>query len=223
MWIQHVFTGIIENMGTVKGLARAGKGGRLQIELNRLAGQMKPGDSLSVDGVCLTIVDINGGVAGFDVSHETLKRSTLGVLRPGDRVNLERALAVGDQLGGHFVQGHVDGTATIDKIASVPGECIMWFSAGTELTQNLIEKGSVAVDGVSLTVVDLTPRKFSIALIPFTLQETSLGLKKVGDRVNIEVDILGKWVRKLLSAWADRPPEQGEGLTIEGLKAKGFD
>ncbi len=219
-----MFTGIIENMGTVKGLARVGKGGRLQIELDRLAGQMKPGDSLSVDGVCLTIVEVNGGVAGFDVSHETLKRSTLGALRPGDRVNFERALAVGDRLGGHFVQGHVDGTATIDKIESVPGECIMWFSAGAEVTQNLIEKGSVTVDGVSLTVVDLsTPRKFSIALIPFTLQETNLGLKKVGDRANIEVDILGKWVKKLLSAWADRLPEQGEGLTIDMLKAKGFD
>ncbi|MCQ4574695.1 MAG: riboflavin synthase [Candidatus Brocadiales bacterium] len=219
-----MFTGIIENMGVVKELARVGQGGRLRIELSGLAGELGNGDSLSVDGVCLTVVDIAGGVAGFDVSHETLKRSTLGGLRPGDRVNLETALAVGDRLGGHFVQGHVDGTGTVEKIESRPGECTIWFSAGTELTQYMIEKGSVAVDGISLTVVDLTPQKFSIAIIPFTLENTTLGLKKAGDRVNIEADMLGKWIKKLQSPWgAPQGEAQGEGLTIETLKARGFE
>ncbi|MFQ5862229.1 MAG: riboflavin synthase [Candidatus Brocadiales bacterium] len=215
-----MFTGIIEHMGTVKELARVGQGGRLQIELPQLAKELKNGDSLSVEGVCLTVVDIKGGIANFDVSHETLKRSTLGELRPGDKVNLERALAVGDRLGGHFVQGHVDGTGTIDKIESRPGECTMWFSVGAELSQNMVVKGSVAVDGISLTVVDITPdKKFSVALIPYTLEQTTLGLKKVGDRVNIETDMLGKWVKKLQSPWT----QQGEGLTIESLKSKGFE
>ena len=216
-----MFTGIIENIGTVKGLARVGRGGRLQIDVALLSKELKSGDSLSIDGVCLTVVDIKAGTASFDVSQETLKRSTLGELRPGDKVNLEMALAVGDRLGGHFVQGHVDGTGTIDKIESHPGQCTMWFSVGPELSQNMIEKGSVAVDGISLTVVDLAPGKFSVALIPYTLENTSLGLKKVGDRVNIETDILGKWVRKLLSAWASEG--QGTGLTMESLKAKGFE
>lgn len=216
-----MFTGIIENMGSVKGLARVGKGGRLQIDVASLAKELKSGDSLSIDGVCLTVVDIKAGIASFDVSQETLKRSTLGELRPGDKVNLEMALAIGDRLGGHFVQGHVDGTGTIDKIESHPGQCTMWFSVSTELSQNMIEKGSVAVDGISLTVVDLAPGKFSVALIPYTLENTSLGNKKVSDRVNIETDILGKWVRKLQSAWASE--RQGTGLTMESLKAKGFE
>ncbi len=211
-------------MGVTKGLARAGRGGRLQIELPQFARELKNGDSLSVEGVCLTVVDIKGDVAGFDVSHETLKRSTLGELRPGDKVNLEMALAVGDRLGGHFVQGHVDGTGTIDKIESHPGECTMWFSVDTKLAQNMIEKGSVAVDGISLTVVDLTSRRFSVALIPYTLEVTTLGLKKAGDRVNIEADMLGKWIKKLQSPWETPQGEaQGEGLTIETLKAKGFE
>ena len=218
-----MFTGIIENIGTVKGLARVGRGGRLQIDVAQLAKELKSGDSLSIEGVCLTVVDIKAGTASFDVSQETLKRSTLGELRPGDKVNLEMALAVGDRLGGHFVQGHVDGTGTIDKIESHPGQCTMWFSVGPELSQNMIEKGSVAVDGISLTVVDLAPGKFSVALIPYTLENTSLGLKKVGDRVNIETDILGKWVRKLLSAWAPQSEGQGTGLTMESLKSKGFE
>jgi riboflavin synthase len=218
-----VFTGIVEHMGVVKGLSRAGQGGRLRIELPGVAGELKNGDSLSVDGVCLTVVDITGGVAGFDVSHETLKRSTLGELRPGDRVNLELSLAVGDRMGGHFVQGHVDGTGTIDKIESNPGDCIIWFSVGPELSQSMIEKGSVAVDGISLTVVDLTPNKFSVALIPYTLENTSLGGKNTGDRVNIEADMLGKWVKKLQSAWSGQNEPQDTSLTEESFKAKGFE
>lgn len=214
-----MFTGIIESIGKVKALTRVGQGGRLQIELPQMARELRDGDSLSVDGVCLTVVDIAGGTASFDVSQETLQRSALGGLRPGDKVNLERALAVGDRLGGHFVQGHVDGTGIIDRVDSQPGQCTMWFSVGAELSENMVVKGSVAVDGVSLTIVDLAPRKFSVALIPYTLENTTLGLKKVGDRVNIETDMLGKWVRKLQAPYTP----QGEGLSIESLKSKGFE
>ncbi len=218
-----MFTGIVEPLGVIQGLERAGQGGRLRIELPGVADELKNGDSLSVDGVCLTVVDMTGGIASFDVSHETLKCSTLGELRPGDKVNLELSLAVGDRMGGHFVQGHVDGTGTIDKIESNPGDCIIWFSVGPELSQSMIEKGSVSVDGISLTVVDLTPGKFSVAIIPYTLQNTSLGTKKTGDRVNIETDMLGKWVKKLQSAWSGQKEGQDTGLTEESFKAKGFE
>ena len=215
-----MFTGIIEHMGRVKELRRAGEGSLLVLELGPMAREVRPGESISVEGVCLTVTGLKGEQATFDVSQEKLKRSTLGGLRIGQGVNLERSLKVGERMGGHFVQGHVDGTGTLQKKEEHPGQCTMWFSVGPELSQNMIEKGSVAVDGISLTVVDLAPGKFSVALIPYTLENTSLGLKKVGDRVNIETDILGKWVRKLLSAWASEG--QGTGLTMESLKSKGF-
>jgi riboflavin synthase len=214
-----MFTGIIETMGKVAEVSRASQGGRLWVHVGPLAKELRVGDSLSIDGVCLTVVAVKGDVVNFDVSQETFKRSTLGELRPGDKVNIERALRVGDRLGGHFVQGHVDGTAAIKKKEEGQGQCTMWFSVGKELSQNMLEKGSVAVDGVSLTVVDIAPSVFSVVLIPHTLTNTTLGLKKIGDRVNIETDILGKWVRRLQAAWTGRE----EGLTQEVLRAKGFE
>jgi riboflavin synthase len=132
-------------------------------------------------------------------------------------------------MGGHFVQGHVDGTGIIQKKEERPGQCTMWFSVSKELAENMIEKGSVAVDGISLTVVEVKDTSFSVALIPYTLTNTTLGLKNVGDRVNIEIDILGKWVKRIVGAYCHTPlpaekggPEQG-GITMEYLKAKGFE
>ena len=225
-------------MGRVKELRRAGEGSLLVLELGPMAREVRPGESISVEGVCLTVTGLKGEQASFDVSQETLKRSTLGELRVGQGVNLERSLKVGDRMGGHFVQGHVDGTGTIQKKEEHPGQCTMWFAVPKGLAENMIEKGSVAVDGISLTVVEVKavgsgPATFSVALIPFTLTNTTLGLKKVGDRVNIEADILGKWVKRLYgtmlapnqsgSGLAEKGgPSQG-GLTIESLKAKGFE
>ncbi|MFN3466283.1 MAG: riboflavin synthase [Candidatus Brocadiales bacterium] len=225
-----MFTGIIEHMGKVKDLRRAGEGSLLVLELGPMAREVRPGESISVEGVCLTVTGLKGEQASFDVSHETLIRSTLGELRAGQKVNLERSLKVGERMGGHFVQGHVDGTGVIQKKEEHPGQCTMWFTVPKGLAENMIEKGSVAVDGISLTVVEVKDTSFLVALIPFTLANTTLGIKKVGDRVNIEVDILGKWVKKLLGTDPPSPPfaKGGKGgleggITMESLKEKGFE
>lgn len=232
-----MFTGIIEHMGRVKELRRAGEGSLLVLELGAMTKEVKPGESISVEGVCLTVTGLKGEQASFDVSQETLRRSTLGELRVGQGVNLERSLKVGERMGGHFVQGHVDGTGLVQEKEERPGQCTMWFTVPKELAENMIEKGSVAVDGISLTVVEVKDTSFSVALIPFTLTNTTLGLKRVGDRVNIEADILGKWVKRLYGtmlapnqsgsglAEKDVPApgtEQG-GITMEFLKDKGFE
>ncbi|HHT9121092.1 MAG TPA: riboflavin synthase [Candidatus Hypogeohydataceae bacterium YC41] len=224
-----MFTGIIEHLGTVKELRRAEEGSRLVLDLGSMAKEVKPGESISVEGVCLTVTDIKGEQASFDVSQETLKRSMLGELKPGQKVNIERSLRVGDRMGGHFVQGHVDGTGIIQKKEEHPGQVTMWFTVPKELAENMIEKGSVAIDGISLTVVEVKEMPggataFSVALIPFTLANTTLGLKKVDDRVNIETDILGKWVKKLYGAMLKEKggPAQGE-ITMEYLRSKGFE
>ncbi len=231
-----MFTGIIECMGTVKGLERTATGTRLAVTLGPMAKEVKSGESISVEGACLTATELKGEQASFDVSEETLRRTTLGELKVGQKVNLERSLRVGDRMGGHFVQGHIDGTAVIQKMEERPGQITAWFSVPEPLARDMIEKGSVAVDGISLTVVDVKsnagggPATFSVALIPFTLNNTTLGLKKVGDRVNIETDVLGKWVKRLLGINPSLPPSaQGnEGtlkgnITMEYLKSKGFE
>jgi len=232
-----MFTGIIEHMGRVKELRRAGEGSLLVLELGPMAREVRPGESISVEGVCLTVTGLKGEQATFDVSQEKLKRSTLGGLRIGQGVNLERSLKVGERMGGHFVQGHVDGTGTLQKKEEHPGQCTMWFTVPKGLAENMIEKGSVAVDGISLTVVEVKDTSFSVALMPFTLTNTTLGLKNVGDRVNIEADILGKWVKRLYGTML-APNQSGSGLaekggptpgtkqgeiTMEFLKDKGFE
>ena len=218
-----MFSGIIEHMGRVKELRRAGEGSLLVLELGPMAREVRPGESISVEGVCLTVTGLKGEQASFDVSQETLKCSTLGGLRVGQGVNLERSLKVGDRMGGHFVQGHVDGTGTIQKKEEHPGSAsggTMWFTVPKGLAENMIEKGSVAVDGISLTVVEVKDTSFSVALIPFTLTNTTLGLKNVGDRVNIEADILGKWVKRLYGTML-APNQSGSGLAEKGVPAPG--
>jgi riboflavin synthase len=201
-----MFTGIIEGLAEVKSVARAGKKGAdtvLQVRLGpRMSRGLKVGDSVCINGACLTVTKLSkkeGGTAQFELVAETVRRTALGSVRPGDRVNIERSMKVGDRLEGHFVLGHVDGTAVIIDRQETPSETKMWFqldSAG--LAQSLVEKGSVAVDGISLTVVDVDGPRFSVSLIPHTLAVTTLGAKKKGDRVNIETDVLSKYVAKSL-------------------------
>lgn len=156
------------------------------------------GDSIAINGCCLTVVDLSDGQWGFQAGTETLSKTNLGRLRAGDPVNLERSLPVDGRIGGHFVQGHVDGVGHVERIEK-EGEWVkMWFQVPEFLARLMVPKGSVAVDGVSLTVVDAEPERFSIALIPHTLEVTTLGVRNVGDTVNIETDILGKYVQKLL-------------------------
>jgi riboflavin synthase len=192
-----VFTGIVEELGTVDSAEPVGGGVRLAITGPVVATDARPGDSIAVNGVCLTVVEVSGGRFTADVVHETLRRSSLKSLVPGGQVNLERPLAVGDRLGGHIVQGHVDGTGVFRK--SDP-DGTTHFDIPQRLSRYLVEKGSIAVDGVSLTVVDAGTREFSVALIPTTQELTTLGRLNPGDEVNIEVDVLAKHVERLAEA-----------------------
>lgn len=201
-----MFTGIIEELGEVEALVRDGDAGRLRLRGPRVTEDAAPGDSIAVNGVCLTVVETHGGTFTVDVMAETLGRSNLGGLAPGDRVNLERPTRLGGRLGGHLVQGHVDGTGTV--LSRTPGEGheTVAFSLPEKLARYVVEKGSVAVDGVSLTVVRAAGDHFTVGLIPTTLQLTTLGLRRPGDRVNLEVDVVGKYVESLL-AHRDAPGE----------------
>ena len=214
-----MFTGIIEGLGEVKLSTGSADTGPLQlkIELGQLAEGCKAGDSLSVNGVCLTVTGLQNTAASFDVGGETLSKSNLDRLRSGSKVNIERSLKADSRFGGHFVLGHTDGTATIKKIERKGRFADMTFAADKELLDNMIPKGSVAVDGISLTIAKLDDNGFTVALIPETLKNTTLGFAKAGDKVNIETDVIirtiKKYVEKLLPT---------EGLTVEKLKNLGF-
>ena len=183
-----MFTGIIQELGKVVQIRKSRAGRRLVVASKRKAGK---GDSIAVNGVCLTAVS-NGGLT-FDVVPETLARTTLGGLRKGSRVNLEPSLRAGDPIGGHFVQGHVDGTGEVRKF-SRGKDRILHVDVDPQVSRFMVPKGSVTIEGVSLTLVDVDRDSFSVALIPFTLKHTTLGRLMLGDRVNIETDILGKYV-----------------------------
>jgi len=199
-----MFTGLVEGMGTIVEAVSEGAGVRLTIvPPESLPGGASIGESVAVSGCCLTIVNAHQGRWEFQAGPETLKKTNLGLLRRGDRVNLERALAVGARLGGHFVQGHVDGCGTIELIQREGDWMTFWFLVNRDLTRQMVPKGSVAVDGVSLTLVEVEDERFSVALIPHTLQWTTLGIRRVNDRVNIETDILAKYAQKLVSPGGD--------------------
>lgn len=196
-----MFTGIIEGLAEVRSVARAKKGADtvMRVRLGRMAKDLKVGDSVCVSGACLTVTRLSKGEAQFEMVAETIRRTSLGSIKPGDKVNIERSMKVGDRLEGHFVLGHVDGTATIIDKKEAQSETTMWFQlASKELAAAIVEKGSVAIDGISLTVVDVDGDKFSVSLIPHTLEITTLGTKKKGDKVNIETDVLSKYVAKSL-------------------------
>lgn len=213
-----MFTGLVETLGTVRSASATPAGRRLHVDLGPAADGARPGHSINVSGCCQTVADLDGTVAAFDVVPETLRLTTLGRLRPGDRVNLERSLAVGDRLGGHFVTGHVDGTARLAERRQADAERLWVFEAPPALLARMIPKGSVAVDGVSLTLVDVSPATFSVALIPTTLAETTLGNLQTGNAVNVETDLLGKYVLKALGRAADA----GGSLSLEALRDAGF-
>ncbi|MCP3817002.1 riboflavin synthase [Streptomyces sp. A3M-1-3] len=195
-----MFTGIVEELGEVTAVENLGDASRFRLRGPVVAEDAKHGDSIAVNGVCLTVVDCEDGEFTADVMAETLNRSSLGALEAGSRVNLERPMTLGGRLGGHLVQGHVDGTGQIiDRKPSEHWE-IVKVSLPADLSRYVVEKGSITVDGVSLTVVDAGPDYFTISLIPTTLALTTLGIKQAGDPVNLEVDVLAKYVERLLGA-----------------------
>lgn len=213
-----MFTGIIEHLGKVKQAKRQANSVTIIVDIGPLSDNVSSGDSIAINGACLTVTQIKDSEVNFDVSAETLSKTTVGELKVSDNVNIERSLKIGDKLGGHFVTGHVDGVGVINKIDNEVGQCTMWFSVSEELANMMIKKGSVAIDGISLTIVELREKLFSVALIPYTLEATTLGFKKVGQRVNIETDMLGKWVKRILTT----DDSAASGITEEMLKEKGF-
>jgi len=197
-----VFTGIIEELGTVAEVTALDTSARLAIRAETVTADARHGDSIAVSGVCLTVVEVGDGVFTADVMRETLDRSSLAELKPGDPVNLERAATLATRMGGHLVQGHVDGVGLI--IERTPGD--NWeavrFSLPPGLARYVVEKGSITVDGISLTVTDVSDTDFAVGLIPTTLKLTTLGSKSVGDPVNLEVDVVAKYVEKMVGVRA---------------------
>ena len=195
-----MFSGIVEALGTVAELRMEPPGCRIIIREAKIAAETKVADSICVNGCCLTVIEQNGDTFGFQAGPETLARTNLGELQPGNRVNLERALTVGGRFGGHFVSGHIDGTGTLVERIDQGDWSTFWFSVQRSLAVQMASKGSIAVDGVSLTIVDSRKDRFSVALIPYTLTVTTLGPLTVGGKVNLETDILAKYVQRLFEA-----------------------
>jgi len=213
-----MFTGLIEQVCMVKSVRRSEESMELAIDLGKLAGESKIGDSIAINGTCLTVAGLRGNLAMFDVSGETLAKSNLGRLTAGSKVNVELSMKIGDRFGGHIVQGHIDGVATIKAIDKHDKFADIRFESGRELLGQMVVKGSVAVDGISLTIASMEANSFRAAIIPETLNRTTLGEARIGDVVNIETDIISKIIKKQL----EKILPQGQTLTVEKLKQLGF-
>ena len=223
-----MFTGIIRHVGTVTAAKGSADGVRLSVDPGPLAEGLRGGDSVAVNGACLTAAGRRPAagtqaVVEFDVVAETLARTTLGALRGGSKVNLERSVRLGEALEGHLVSGHVDGVAAVRQVRR-GRSWLVELEGGDELTAGMVPKGSVAIDGVSLTLVDVRPDHFSVALIPATLEGTTLGHLAGGDKVNIETDVIGKYVLKYLREMTRNPVpgDKGAEVTLEKLRQAGF-
>lgn len=195
-----MFSGIIDAVGEVTVVAATPGGGELTIRAPGYWADVIPGSSVALDGVCLTVTRIEGDIVTFDVVAETLRRSTLGELRAGSRVNLQKSLRVGDRVDGHFVQGHVDSIGVISRAESTPAESKWWVRVDAATRPCVVPKGSIAIDGISLTIADVRGDEFSVALIPTTLDRTTIGSKQVGARVNLETDIVARTVIHQMNA-----------------------
>jgi riboflavin synthase len=194
-----MFTGLVETLGTVSRQSPDGAGGKHLTIAAPFAAELELGESVAVNGACLTVIEQTPDSFIVQAGPETLRRTTLGGLRDGERVNLERSLRLGDRLGGHLVQGHVEGVGCVAAREPQGEWTTLWFAVPPELAAQMVTKGSVAVDGVSLTLVDVLADRFSVALIPHTLAITTLGFREIGDAVNIETDLFGKYVMKYVS------------------------
>lgn len=213
-----MFTGIVEELGKVADLKILPDSAHLTIEGSKVLEGTQIGDSIAVNGICLTVVKMQGNLFTVDVMAETLNKTNLKECGRGTRVNLERALQLSTRLGGHLVSGHVDGVGTIQKITPVGIARVFEIKAASELLTYVLPKGSIAIDGISLTVVDLLPQAFTVSLIPHTRQETTLGFKGVGDMVNLETDIIGKYVARFL----EKKETPKKDLSLSFLSEHGF-
>ena len=220
-----MFTGIVEEMGTVKAIRKGPHSAVVEIQAQVVLEDLHIGDSIAVNGVCLTATAFSPAGFTADVMHETLNRSALALLRPGSRVNLERALAAGGRFGGHIVAGHVDGVGTVQRITRDDNAVWYTIAAGPEILRYVVEKGSIAIDGISLTVAYVDTHCFKVSIIPHTQQVTALHDRKVGDIVNLECDIIGKYVEKLMRpapAAEEQETKKESGIAEDFLKKYGF-
>lgn len=216
-----MFTGIVEEMGTIAGIQKGAKSAVLTIQAQKVFSDIHIGDSIALNGVCLTVTSFSGNTYTADVMNETLRRSSLGSLTIGSKVNLERAMAVNGRFGGHIVSGHIDGTGTITKVEK--DDNAIWYTIAAEenLMKYIVEKGSIAIDGISLTVAKRSDMDFAISMIPHTAKETVLSQKKPGDIVNLENDIVGKYIEQLMH-YEKKEEKKESRLTKEFLLQAGF-
>ncbi|MDA8139401.1 MAG: riboflavin synthase [Desulfobacteraceae bacterium] len=217
-----MFTGIIEGMGTITGVRPAGEAKAIAVTADFELEATRIGDSIAVNGACLTVTALEGRRFTADVSPETLSRTTFAAVKTGERVNLERALRLSDRLDGHLVSGHVDGLAELKSSERAANAIILRFSAPPELTRYMITKGSVAVDGISLTINGCDDEGFTVSIIPHTAKLTTIGLKGVGARFNIETDLIGKYVERFLQRGQKPAPAKASGIDMEFLARSGF-
>ena len=216
-----MFTGLVAELGTVQRLARQGNSYHLTVGAKKVLENLKIGDSVAVNGACLTVVRMDDSGFTADVMPETVRLTNIGSLQPGSKVNLERTLRLCDGLDGHIVSGHVEGLGTISEQRPEGIAVVVTISTPPELLKYIIKKGSIAIDGISLTVTEVTDTSFSVSLIPHTAKETTLGLKKVGDSVNLETDILGKYVERMLT-WNQKQEGKADTLDMNMLLENGF-
>lgn len=217
-----MFTGIIEEIGSIISSNLVGGSGELRVGAALILEGCKLGDSIAVNGVCLTVTKITNREIAFDVSVETLRHSNLGILKKGDQVNLERALAADGRFGGHMVSGHIDGTGTLNDYRQEGNAIVFTFNVTPAVARYLIIKGSIAIDGISLTISALAEDSFSVTVIPHSLQQTTLGQRNLGATVNLENDLVAKYIEKLIQPKNHSPDNQASTLNLDLLKKHGF-
>lgn len=218
-----MFTGIVEELGQIRSVTRGAKSAKLVVGAQVVLADCHVGDSIAVNGVCLTVTSFDGRSFTADVMHETLDRSSLGALKPGSVVNLERAMAANGRFGGHIVSGHVDSLGTVASITK--DDNAIWYRIATDADtlRHIVLKGSITIDGISLTVARLDDKAFEVSIIPHTQAQTNLSTKRVGDTVNLETDVIGKYVERLLGLTSPGSPEpKGEGVSKADSSAKGL-
>lgn len=217
-----MFTGIVEEMGEVSSINRGSRSVELEIKAAKVLEDVQIGDSIATSGVCLTVTDFGEDYFTVDVMPETMRKSSLAELQIGSKVNLERALQLQDRLGGHLVSGHIDGTGKIKNKIREDNAILVTVSLPSDLRRYLISKGSIAVDGISLTIAKLEETEFMVSLIPHTAQETTLGQKNIGDTVNLEVDLIGKYVERMLNFQTESDNSHRSNLDLDLLQKNGF-
>lgn len=220
--MRNIFTGIIEELGVVKSIAINGASGCITIKAEKVLEGTQLGDSIAVNGTCLTVTSINSDGFSADVMAETVKRTSLSQVGKGDLVNLERAMILNGRFGGHIVSGHIDGTGTITKYTKEENAIWVTIKAPDEILDLIVEKGSICIDGISLTVATVSDQDFQVSIIPHTAKETTLIHKKVGSLVNLENDIVGKYIKKLMENNQEEQAKKASGLTMEMLEEYGL-